>query len=87
MKLDSLDYIIPVSYSHYCPLGSPGSDFETGREPFSFDNQGMVPCCRKRIGQAPVDSLAIVMDGRGFAVDRQASSYLAAVSVGNALMS
>jgi hypothetical protein len=50
MKLNSLHYILQVSHPHYCTLCSLGSDFKTGRKTVSFDNQGMVACCRERIG-------------------------------------
>ena len=87
MKLDPLHYILPVPHPHYYAFGCPGSDFETGWKPISFDNQRMVTCCRKGIGQALVDSLAIVMDSGGLAVDGRTSSNLAAVDRADALMS
>jgi hypothetical protein len=87
MKLDPLHYIVPVSHSHYYTLRSSGTYFEAGWEPFRFDNQGMVACCRKGIGQALIDSLAIVMDSGGLAVDWQAPSDLAPIGVADALMS
>jgi hypothetical protein len=87
MKLDPLHHIVPVSDPHYYTLRSSGSDLKTGWKLFGFDNQRMVACRRKGIGQTLIDSFAVVMDSGGLAVDRQAPSNLATVGVPNALMS
>ena len=50
VKLNALHYVVSVSYPHYYALMSPGSDFETGREAISLDDQGMVARCCKGIG-------------------------------------
>jgi hypothetical protein len=86
MKLNALHYIVPVSYPHYYTLRSLSSDFKTGWKLFSFDNQGMVACSWKRIGQTMIYSFAIVMDGGGLAVNGQAPSDLPPIGVANALM-
>jgi len=86
MELNALDYIIPVSHPHYYPLRGPGSYFETGWKPFSFDNQRMVTRRRKRVGYALIDSFAIVMDSRGLAMDRHCPTNFAAVHMADTLM-
>ncbi len=87
MKLDPLQDVIPVSHSHYRSFRSSGSEFETGWQTLGFDNEGMIAHCRKGIGQALIDSLAVVLDERGLAVDRRASADSAPVDVADALMS
>ena len=86
MKLNPLHDVIPVSHSHYCAFRSFGSDPETGWKTLRFDNQGMVARCRKGIGQALIDSFAVVLDEGGLAVDWRASADSAPVGVANALM-
>lgn len=77
MKLNSLYYKISVSYPHYYPFMSFGSDFEAGWKIISFDNQGMVACCWKGVRYALIDSLAIVVDSGGLAVDWQGTTNFA----------
>jgi len=60
-----------------------GSDFEAEWKTFSFDNQGMVVCCWKGIGQALINSFAIVVDNRGLAVEWQCPTNFAPISVVN----
>jgi len=86
VKLNPLHYIISVSHPHYYPFRSFGSDFEAGWKVLSFDDQGMVACCWKGIGQALIDSFAIVVDDGGLAVDWQCPTNLAPVDIANALM-
>jgi len=54
-----------------------GSDFEAVWKTFSFDNQGIVVYCWKGIGQALINSFAILVDNRGFAVDWQCPTNFA----------
>jgi hypothetical protein len=60
-----------------------GSDFEAGCKTFSFSNQGMLVHCWQGIGQALINSYAILVDNKGFAVDWQCPTNFVPISVIN----
>jgi hypothetical protein len=86
MKLDALHYILSVSHAHYRSFRSLRRHFQTGRKLLSFDDQRVVTCGLERIGQAPINGPAIVVDGRGFAMDGRCPTDLSPVDMAYALM-
>lgn len=68
MKLDAPDGQRFVAYAHDFAFIALGGDFQAIRHAVALDDERMITRCRKWIGHSLEQVLAVVFNGRGFAV-------------------
>src|ERR1017187_9656872 len=68
VELDAVEGPGFVPHAHDLIFSRPRGDFEIGREGAGADDERVVAGGLEGVGEAGEDALAIVVDGRGFAV-------------------